>query len=41
MFTLQARLLGEWTAASGGEPIHVPMPGGGGEIRDAAGGRHA
>jgi probable rRNA maturation factor len=41
MFELQARLIGEWTAANGGEPIHVPVAGTGGETRDAAGGRHA
>jgi probable rRNA maturation factor len=41
MFELQARLIGEWTAANGGEPIHVPMAGTGGETRDAAGGHRA
>lgn len=37
MFELQAQLLGEWTAASGREPIRAPLPGTGGEARDIAG----
>jgi probable rRNA maturation factor len=41
MFELQARLIGEWTAANGGERIYVPMAGTGGETRDAAGGHRA
>jgi probable rRNA maturation factor len=39
MFALQARLLNDWTAATGREPIHSPLPGTGGEVRDTAGGR--
>jgi probable rRNA maturation factor len=39
MFELQARILGEWTAAAGRAPIRAPLPGTGGEVRDAAGGR--
>jgi len=34
MFELQARLVGEWAAASGRGPIRAPRPGSGGEIRD-------
>jgi probable rRNA maturation factor len=40
MFELQARILGDWTAQTGREPIRAPRPGTGGEVRDAAGGRH-
>lgn len=36
MFELQARLIGEWTAASGGEPIQVPVAGSSGDVRDTA-----
>jgi probable rRNA maturation factor len=39
MFELQARLLGDWTASTGRQPIHAPLPGTGGELRDTAGGR--
>ncbi|PZS25453.1 MAG: rRNA maturation RNase YbeY [Pseudonocardiales bacterium] len=39
MFALQARILTDWEKASGCGPIHVPLAGTGGEIRDAAGGR--
>jgi probable rRNA maturation factor len=39
MFELQARLLAEWAAATGREPIRAPRAGTGGEIRDAAAGR--
>jgi probable rRNA maturation factor len=41
MFELQGRLLAEWTAATNGEPIRVPVPGTAGERRDTAGGRRA
>jgi probable rRNA maturation factor len=37
MFELQARLLEEWVAATGGEPIRTPLPGTGGEVRDVTG----
>jgi len=37
MFELQARLLGEWTASTGREPIRAPLPGTGGDVRDSAG----
>jgi probable rRNA maturation factor len=37
MFDLQARLLDEWVAATGGEPIRTPLPGTGGEVRDVTG----
>jgi probable rRNA maturation factor len=40
MFALQASILSDWEKASGRGPIHVPLPGTGGELRDAAGGRH-
>jgi probable rRNA maturation factor len=36
MFELQARLLAEWTAQTGREPIRAPLPGTGGEVRDTA-----
>lgn len=39
MFELQARLLDEWSRASGRGPIRAPVPGTGGEVRDSAGGR--
>jgi probable rRNA maturation factor len=39
MFDLQSRLLADYTAAVGGEPIKVPVPGTAGERRDTAGGR--
>jgi probable rRNA maturation factor len=39
MFELQARLLADWAKASGRGPIRAPLPGTGGEVRDAAGGR--
>ncbi|MEP7180306.1 MAG: rRNA maturation RNase YbeY [Pseudonocardiales bacterium] len=39
MFALQARILADWEQASGGDPIHVPLPGTGAEHRDPAGGR--
>jgi len=39
MFALQAQILADWEKASGRGPIHVPRPGTGGELRDAAGGR--
>jgi len=39
MFELQARIVGEWTAATGREPIRAPLPGTAGELRDTAGGR--
>jgi probable rRNA maturation factor len=38
MFALQARILADWEKASGLGPIHAPLPGTGGEVRDAAGG---
>jgi len=38
MFDLQARILADWEKASGLGPIRVPLPGTGGEARDAAGG---
>ena len=38
MFQLQARLVGEWAAATGRGPIRAPLPGTGGEVRDTAGG---
>ena len=37
MFELQARLLADWTGTTGREPIRAPLPGTGGEVRDAAG----
>jgi probable rRNA maturation factor len=40
MFDIQARILADWTASTGGETIHAPVPGTGGEVRSAAGGRH-
>jgi probable rRNA maturation factor len=40
MFELQARILSDWTAATGREAIRTPVPGTGGEARDTAGGRH-
>lgn len=39
MFELQARLVQEWARVSKRGPIHAPLPGTGGEIRDSAGGR--
>jgi probable rRNA maturation factor len=39
MFELQARLLADWVQATGRDPIRAPLPGTGGEGRDAAGGR--
>ncbi len=36
MFTLQARLVGEWAASSGRGPIRAPLPGTGGVVRDTA-----
>jgi len=39
MFQLQARILADWEKASGRGPIRAPLPGTGGELRDAAGGR--
>jgi probable rRNA maturation factor len=39
MFELQARVLREWSQASGRAPIRAPLPGTGGEVRDS-GGRH-
>jgi probable rRNA maturation factor len=39
MFQLQARLLADWEAASGRGPIRAPLPGTGGSVHDAAGGR--
>jgi probable rRNA maturation factor len=41
MFELQSRLLAEWVAETGRGPIRTPLPGTGGEVRDAPGGRHA
>lgn len=38
MFELQARLVGEWAKATRRGPIRAPLPGTGGEMRDAAGG---
>jgi hypothetical protein len=38
MFDLQARLVGEWAKATRRGPIRAPLPGTGGEMRDAAGG---
>jgi probable rRNA maturation factor len=37
MFELQARLLGEWSQASGRGPIRAPLAGTAGEVRDSAG----
>jgi probable rRNA maturation factor len=34
MFELQARLVGEWSAATGRGPIRAPLAGTGGEVRD-------
>jgi probable rRNA maturation factor len=39
MFELQARLLADWEKTSGRGPIRAPLPGTGGAVRDAAGGR--
>ena len=39
MFELQARVLRDWSQASGRGPIHVPLPGTGGEVRDTGGKR--
>ena len=39
MFELQADILGEWTAATGREPIKAPLAGTGGEVRDTGGSR--
>jgi probable rRNA maturation factor len=39
MFDLQSGLLADWEKASGRGPIRVPLPGTGGEVRDAAGRR--
>lgn len=39
MFELQARLVADWTARTGREPVRAPLPGTGGEARDTAGGR--
>jgi probable rRNA maturation factor len=36
MFDLQARILADWTSATGHEPIRAPLPGTGGEARDTA-----
>jgi len=33
MFELQARILADWTARTGREKIHTPVPGAGGEVR--------
>jgi probable rRNA maturation factor len=41
MFELQARLVAEWTSSNGREPVHAPLPGTAGEVRDTAGGRRA
>ena len=38
MFELQAKIVGEWTASTGREPIRAPLPGTGGEVRDTSGG---
>jgi probable rRNA maturation factor len=38
MFELQARLLRDWAKATRRGPIRTPLPGTGGELRDAAGG---
>ncbi len=35
MFELQARVLRDWSRASGHGPIRVPLPGTGGEVRDS------
>ena len=34
MFELQARIVGDWVAETGREPIKAPLPGTGGEVRD-------
>ncbi len=39
MFELQARIVADWVARTGREPIRAPLPGTGGEVRDSAGGR--
>ncbi|MDP9092383.1 MAG: rRNA maturation RNase YbeY [Actinomycetota bacterium] len=38
MFDLQARLLADWVKTTGREPIHAPLPGSGGDVRDTTGG---
>ncbi len=38
MFELQARLVGDWSRATGREAIRAPRPGTGGEVRDVTGG---
>lgn len=38
MFEIQARLVGEWARATRRGPIRAPLPGTGGDARDAAGG---
>ena len=37
--TVQARILADWSAHTGGEKVRTPVPGTGGEVRDSAGGR--
>ena len=37
MFELQAKILRDWTASTGREPIRAPLPGTGGEVRDTPG----
>jgi probable rRNA maturation factor len=38
MFELQAKLVGEWVAATGRGPIKAPRPGTAAQVRDTAGG---
>lgn len=40
MFELQATLVGEWAHKTKRGPIRAPLPGTGGEVRDASAGRH-
>jgi probable rRNA maturation factor len=38
MFDLQAKILDDWVARTGREPIRSPLPGTGGEVRDTSNG---
>jgi probable rRNA maturation factor len=40
MFELQAKILLDWVARTGREPIRAPIPGTDGEQRDASGSTH-
>ena len=35
MFELQSRILADWTAQTGREPVRAPLPGTSGEVRDS------